>query len=193
LFQPDGGPGSTFFRPDPPLKGSVVIRAGQNRLGGSNDLSMGLLARLRFTAPGDPGTWSGTSQWEFANGMPVAHSPTLTAMFFNPTLGSTLTRTAIRSPFSWTTGEVAVYATKGSFTTILRRAGFDNRTTRGLGSLQLVAPQLTHWVGGTGPDATTGSIAIMRIVPEPGAALMLAVGCGALAILHRWSRRHGAP
>ena len=48
---------------------------------------------------------------------------------------------------------------------------------------------LTHWLS-PGYNTHTAQIGMLRIqVPEPGAALLLAVGAGALVLLHRVSRR----
>ena len=43
---------------------------------------------------------------------------------------------------------MTLYARDGSydsFSTVLRRAGYDNRTPLGSGNIQLVTPSLTHW------------------------------------------------
>jgi len=185
-----GGPGTTTFRPKNPLKGTVVVHAGAARFGGALGILYGVDARRRFTRPGESGVWTGTSpRWYLSHGSPITFSLTRTGMFYNATLGATFTRTAIFSALSWTTGLVTVYAREGEFTTTLMRSGFDHRSPRGAGSIQLVAPQLTHWVGGPGQNEPTGSIAVMRIVPEPHAALLLAAGMAALVLLHRASRR----
>jgi len=182
------GPGSKTFVPPNPLRGSIAIRAGRNQFGGALGILQGLYARQRFTVPGQSGVWSGTSFWYFMNGGWSGSQLQRTATFYNPTLGKTLTRTRTATPFHWTTGQVTVYAREGEFTTTLMRSGFDHRSPRGQGSIQLVAPQLTHW-GGPGPDDPTGSIAVLWFVPEPGAVLLLAAGLSALALLHRVSRR----
>ena len=53
----------------------------------------------------------------------------------------------------------------------------------------LVTPMLTHWLS-PGYNTHTAQIGMLRIqVPEPGAALLLAVGAGVLVLLHRVSRR----
>jgi hypothetical protein len=88
----------------------------------------------------------------------------------------------------WTTGVVSITATAGPFPTLFRRTGYDHRTSKGLGTIQLVAPQLVRWEF---PDRDapwgrhTGAIGILRIkfVPEPRQSLMLVAGAGMLLAL----------
>ena len=96
--------------------------------------------------------------------------------------------------FPWTTGMVTITATDGFFPTLFQRTGFDNRTSMGLGTVQLVAPQLVKWdfPGRDAPwDRHTGAIGILRIkfVPEPSGWMMLLAGAGFLAALYQNSRR----
>jgi hypothetical protein len=72
----------------------------------------------------------------------------------------------------WTTGMVSITATAGPFPTLFQRTGYDHRTSMGLGTIQLVAPQLVRWdfPNRSGPwDRHTGAIGILRIkfAPEP--------------------------
>ena len=78
---------------------------------------------------------------------------------------------------------------RGPFLSIQRRAGADNRTGAGMGSIQLVAPMLTHWLGPE-EDVDTEGIGILNLafVPEPEKALMLVAGISLLGLLYR-SRR----
>jgi hypothetical protein len=92
--------------------------------------------------------------------------------------------------FPWTTGEVAITATGGPFPTLFRRNGYDNRTSKGLGTIQMVAPQLVRWEfpNREAPwDRHTGAIGILRIkfVPEPSGWVMLVAGIGLLVVLYR--------
>jgi hypothetical protein len=92
--------------------------------------------------------------------------------------------------FPWTTGEVSITATGGPFPTLFRRNGYDNRTSKGLGTIQLVAPQLVRWdfPDRSGPwDRHTGAIGILRIkfVPEPSGWVVLIAGVGFLMVLYR--------
>jgi len=99
-------------------------------------------------------------------------------------------RTATISVFPWTTGTASVTASGGPQSTMLKRAGYDNRTPAGAGTIQLVSPALTKWKNNYG-KYYTGSIARLKLkfVPEPHAWLMLASGIGTLAFLHRSSRQ----
>jgi hypothetical protein len=79
---------------------------------------------------------------------------------------------------------VSVQAAGGyDFPTALVRSGYDNRTDRGLGTIQMVAPRLTHWSGG----AHWGDVAILNVqfIPEPKGWLMLVAGVGFLGAAHR--------
>ncbi len=92
--------------------------------------------------------------------------------------------------FPWTTGVVSVTATGGPFPTLFRRSGYDSRTSNGLGTIQLVAPQLAQWQfpNRDAPwDRHTGAIGILRIkfVPEPSGWGMLSAGLGLLVVLYR--------
>jgi len=93
----------------------------------------------------------------------------------------------------WTTGEVSITATKGPFPTRFRRNGYDNRTAKGFGTIQMVAPQLVRWEfpNREAPwDRHTGAIGILKIkfVPEPSELLMLVSGLTFLTVVYRWQR-----
>ena len=112
--------------------------------------------------------------------------------YFNTALGThpheTITNVAQRWP--WTTGTVTVQATgRGPHDTFARRVGFDNRTTVGVGTVQLVSPVITQWLG-AGPATMyeTGGVAVMQIrfVPEPGVAVSLICGLSLLMVLKRY-------
>ena len=90
----------------------------------------------------------------------------------------------------WTTGMVTITATDGFFPTFFQRTGFDNRTSMGLGTVQLVAPQLVRWEfpDRDAPwDRHTGAIGVLKIkfVPEPSGLGMLSAGLGLLVVLYR--------
>ncbi len=96
----------------------------------------------------------------------------------------------------WTTGMVSITATGGPFPTLFRRTGYDHRTSMGLGTIQLVAPQLVKWEfpGRDAPwDRHTGAIGILRIkfVPEPSGWVMLIAGLVVLVGLYRRHRHPG--
>jgi len=78
--------------------------------------------------------------------------------------------------------------------TPFRRKGYDNRTTYGAGTIQLVTPQLARWnfPDRDAPwDRHTGAIGILKLtffVPEPSRWLLLGVGLGFLGALFRVRR-----
>jgi hypothetical protein len=112
-------------------------------------------------------------------------------------LASTGTTMVYVDAFRWTTGLVVVSGVRGAYPTIIVRSGYDNRTTMGSGTVQLVSPHLVNWIGldCPSPDCTprsetTAGIAILRLqfVPEPASWLMLIGGIGLLGVLHRRQR-----
>jgi hypothetical protein len=103
--------------------------------------------------------------------------------------GSRGTSTVYAEVFKWTTGTVTVTALGGTFPTILRRKGYDNRTAMGSGAVQLVSPMLTHWVGAG--ESSTAAIGIMKVtfMPEPNRLTLLGVGISMLGVLFCVRRR----
>jgi len=94
----------------------------------------------------------------------------------------------------WTTGMVSITATDGPFPTLFRRTGYDNRTAMGLGTIQLVAPQLTQWKfpNRSEPwDRHTGVIGILRIkfIPEPSGMAMFVAGAVLIRLFYRLRAR----
>ncbi|MDH3520176.1 MAG: hypothetical protein OEM49_06915 [Myxococcales bacterium] len=174
-----------------PRLGTWIIRQGKHGFGGP----MGLLGKFgaKQTWGASIGGFSATTSWNMirALGRSAADPDrtfTNTGTYrFHGGHGGTITKVATGTP--WTTGTVTLYASKsGFFPTVLRRAGYDNRTALGFGNLQLVTPSLTHWNG----FGHTGHIGILNIrisAPEPSRWLLLAAGLGCLAALHR-VRRH---
>jgi hypothetical protein len=95
--------------------------------------------------------------------------------------------------FPWTTGTVSVTATAGPFPTRFRRSGYDNRTANGLGTIQMVAPQIVKWdfPNRSAPwDRYTGAIGILRLkfVPEPSGWVMMIAGVAFLSIGYKRRR-----
>jgi hypothetical protein len=93
----------------------------------------------------------------------------------------------------WTTGAVRVYAYGdrlsglSGFPEYLTRSGYDNRTSQGGGTIQLVTPHLIDW---TGPPEY-GAIGVLRLkfVPEPSSGLVFLAGAGLLGVLYRQRNR----
>lgn len=191
-FFAGAGPGSLTFRPHNPEGGTAYIRPGESRFGGV----MGLLGKM-----GDRLVWThptnfyGTLSWRM---IPVIGRTTGfqdSGIEYLYTAGglSVTTWYVIGTGLPWTTGMVTVYGTVGVFDTIARRSGYDNRTPMGLGNIQLVSPQITHWKWvGSPASPDTASIAILKIsVPEPSELFLLGAGLVALSLIHRASRRSG--
>jgi hypothetical protein len=97
----------------------------------------------------------------------------------------------------WTTGLAIVSGVRGAYPTIIARSGYDNRTSLGSGTVQLVSPHLVNWIGLTCPfsgctprSETTAGIAILRLqfVPEPSSWLMCIAGVGLLSVFYRRRR-----
>jgi hypothetical protein len=69
--------------------------------------------------------------------------------------------------------------------------GFDNRVA-GLGTVQLVSPLLTQWIGQFGAAAKfeSGGIAVMQVkfIPEPSVNTGLVACLFGLAVLSRFRR-----
>jgi len=105
-------------------------------------------------------------------------------------MGKATTASITAWGFPWTTGTVSITATAGPFPTLFRRQGYDNRTSQGLGTIQLVTPQIARW---SFPDRDvpwdrhTSAIGILkrRFVPEPRGWLLLIAGLGFLVLLYR--------
>jgi hypothetical protein len=183
--------------------GRWVIRAGANGFGGA----LGFLGRYglvgNFVVSGKVGTYEGTSSRVMIPDLgrpqyntPIGYTPMGKTRWANPYIktnfwvnnvnSNTVAIQARGTGTLWTTGSVTVYATQGSFTTILHRAGHDTITPSGVRNLQLVTPALTHWIS-PGSQDHTGHIGVLKlqIIPEPGAVLLLAAGATALALLRR--------
>jgi hypothetical protein len=114
---------------------------------------------------------------------------------YQTTMGKGTTANVTTLGFPWTTGAVSIAATAGPFPTAFRRSGYDNRTAKGMGTIQLVAPQLARWEfpGRSTPwDRHTGAIGVLRVkfVPEPTGWVVMIAGVVFLAAVYR--RQRGA-
>jgi len=198
---PAAGLGTITHKGNGQRIGSWFIHEGTNGFGGA----LGLLGRQGAYARFEikeitslPGPFVGTSSWNMIkalgrSGMDALNPYTNVGTFTNTYLGTMTTYTKFATGTPWTTGSVTVYATAGTFTTILHRKGFDTTTPSGVRNIQLVTPSLTHWKRGHGrPFNHTGHIGILelQIVPEPHGVLLLAAGAGALVMLRRIVRRN---
>ncbi len=86
--------------------------------------------------------------------------------------------------FPWTTGAVTVSATvRPPDKIFMKRKGFDKRTSKGGGSIQLVTPLVTRWLQPSTNFETSG-VAVMRL-PEPHKWALLVAGLSLLGLLYR--------
>jgi len=181
-FGPGKGPGSFYFVPTLGAgQTHVAVIAGKNQFGGVMQLIGNFGTRTAF----DGGKWKGVfPTWGVTLvGASYAKTGMISGLISYTPLSLTYTSLAVVTGFPWTTGQVSVVAGGGGFSTSLVRSGFDDRTSMGRGTIQLVAPRVTHWAGG----AHWGDVAIlnMRFVPEPKAWLMLVAGSVLLGAAHR--------
>jgi hypothetical protein len=192
-FQSGGGPGLVSYYPTSPATG-VRIFPGKNQFGGVMRLlkgapSGGLGTKKRsssyvFNVP----SWGATFVGATSNG----GSPAVGIV--TGTRAHATTPTGMAGSFSgrvlgwpWTTGKVSVRASGDYlaypaffFPEVLTRAGYDNRTPHGGGTLQLVTPHLALW-----NSQKFGAIAVLKFVPEPASGFVLLAGVGLLGVLYR--------
>ncbi len=186
IFAPGKGPGSFSFVPALGAgQTGVAVVAGMNQFGGVMQLIGSFGTEIAGSTSGG-GEWYGSfPTWGFTIvGAKYARTAKIsgTIEFTSPPV--TYTSVAVVTGFPWTTGQVAVVAAGGfGFPTALVRSGYDNRTAEGGGTIQMVAPRLTHWAGG----AHWGEVAVLNVkfVPEPKGWLMLVAGLGLLGAMHR--------
>jgi len=185
-FGPGRGPGSFSFVP---TLGAglthVAMVAGKNQFGGVMQL-IGSFGTQNVGSTSGGGTWEGSfPTWGVTVvGASYAKTAMITGSISFKTMMLKYISAAVVTGFPWTTGKVSVVAAGGyGFPTALVRSGYDNRTAQGNGTIQMVAPRLTHWSGG----AHWGDVAILNVkfVPEPRGWLMLVAGLGFLGAVHR--------
>jgi hypothetical protein len=200
-FQTGGGPGSVSYFVSSPSFGARII-PGKNQFGGVMRLlkgasSGGLGTKIKYTYPATSSmyvfsisTWGATFVGATSNGG-IPASGTVKGTLVHTTMTSlTSSYTGMALGWPWTTGSVRVYAygdgSTYAFPETLARAGYDNRTSQGGGTIQLVTPHLEDWGGATGL-LDYGAIGILRIkfVPEPSGWVVLTAGLGLLGVLYR--------
>jgi hypothetical protein len=213
------GPGKGFFsvaaptatvswQNGPPASpfASIKVKRGTNRFGGVMKLLGTYRNKVCYYYGGGCGlgigTWGyqdiGTAGYKKAGtGSKVVTAPWTTSfeqVYYNTALSTLAKYDVIEQRFPWTTGTVTLTATgRGPNKTFEQRKGFDNRTlTSGYGTVQLVSPLLTQWLGQFGAAAKfeSGGIAVMQIkfVPEPGGVVSLIAGISMLCVLRRFRR-----
>jgi hypothetical protein len=196
-FHSGGGPGSVTYYPGGPYT-RVRIFPGDNQFGGVMRLlkgtpTGGLRTRGRYyftgygsyvyNVPTTGATFVGATS---GGGFPAAGTVTGTWAHATPPTGMTGSFAGLVRGWPWTTGTVSVRASGDFFASYfpenLTRAGYDNRTSNGGGTIQLVTPHLVLWA-----NVKLGSIAVLRLkfVPEPTSWLMLVAGAALLGALYR--------
>jgi hypothetical protein len=115
---------------------------------------------------------------------------TTTSFILKNTKLTQTTTTIVKAQYvGWTTGTVTVTATRGPFLSHQQRRGYDYRTSKGLGTIQLVSRLLTHWFGLTDKETTAVGIMKLTFTPEPSRWMMLFAGASMLGLLYRSRRR----
>jgi hypothetical protein len=201
-FQPGGGPGAVTYTLTPSFPSfgvKIVPTPGKNQFGGVMRLlkgapSGGLGSKVKYgggfmgnfptlgvTLVGATST-GGSPQVGFVTGT-ISHSTMTSFMSY---------ATASVRGWPWTTGMVRVFAYGDyaaysyRFPEDLSRTGYDNRTSQGGGTIQLVTPHLINWM--VSPNIVQwGAIGVLRLqfVPEPSSGLLLFAGAGLLGALYR--------
>ncbi len=196
-FQAGGGPGSVSYSFGGQSSGVRII-PGKNQFGGV----------MRLLKGGASGGWGTKGLLPYYGKYWVSNFPTwgvtivgATSNSGNPAWGTaTGSGYYVTTPsimyyyrgyvqgWPWTTGSVRVNAYGDwlydslFFPESLARAGYDNRTPHGGGTIQLVTPHTVGWT-----TAGNGAIAVLRLkfVPEPTSGLMLVAGAAFLGLLYR--------
>jgi len=187
---------------------TVNVKKGSNSFGGVMELLGTFTTKVCYFNNAAGGCGLGYNTWHYQSigapgwknpGSPttpgpqasvVTRSQTYSATFkyFQTALNQFSTYYIVAQRFPWTTGTVTVNATgRGPHDTYHRRVGFDNRIA-GIGTVQLVSPILTQWLGPTpNTQLETGGVAILQVkfIPEPSVALGLLSGLSLLALLYR--------
>lgn len=172
------------------------VTRGANRFGGTMKMLGSLTTKVCYFYAS--GCSLGTGTWKYENigaaaagtAGGVATAPFTSSFkipYYNTGLASGHTTTGIASRFPWTTGTVLVSATvRGPHKTYQVRKGFDNRNSvSGLGSVQLVSPSITTWLGVVNFETAGVGVLKMDFVPEPGVLVGLVAGLSLLGVLYR--------
>jgi hypothetical protein len=195
----DYGKRSFLFPVYSGTRARVAINPGANRFGGTMRI-LGTMGARRVHEYKNK-TFVGTGRTLFGHWSPpcsitcyvIGGAAYGRSQQYETSMGDATTPGVISVGFPWTTGTVSVTATEGPFPTRLRRSGYDNRTANGLGTIQMVAPQIVKWdfPNRSEPwDRYTGAIGILRIkfVPEPSGWVMVIAGAAFLSIEYKRRR-----
>jgi hypothetical protein len=178
--------------------GQIVVKAGANQFGGVMRLLGKLTTKVCYYRNGGcslgGNDWRydaiGTSAYTSMGVVTMGYSAMYTAMYYHTNLMQTSTVNVHGYRFPWTVGSATVLGLDPPHKTVERRKGYDNRTSQGMGTIQLVTPLLTRWQQ-PAFDQFTGGIGVLRLqfVPEPTKWALLASGLGLLGVFYRVRRR----
>jgi hypothetical protein len=201
FFSAGGGPGNFTI---PYISGvtqvaSMKVTKGANQFGGVMKMLGTLSTKVCYFRNGGCSLGGMDWRYEAIGATPYTSGGVVTAGYlavanggyYHTALMQGSTVMASGSRFPWTTGKATLTATgRGPHKTIHRRAGYDNRTGGGKGTIQLVSPVITRWIQSE-PTFETGGVAVLRFeyVPEPGKWMMLVAGLSTLAVAYRARRR----
>jgi hypothetical protein len=203
-FQAGGGPGSVSYSFGGQSFGVRII-PGKNQFGGVMRLlkggasggwgTKGLLPFYGKYWVGNFPTWGVTIVGATSNGGNPAWGTATGSAYFVTTPSVMYYSRGYVQGWPWTTGSVRVNAYRDwlfnsyYFPESLARAGYDNRTSHGGGTIQLVTPHTAGWT-----SIEYGAIAVLRLkfVPEPTSWPLLVAGVVLLGVLYR-RRGHNGP
>jgi len=202
IFAKSAGDGAfSVTHPGPKARRKAIQTAGKNRFGGVMQLLGSYGDNEGYLNFSENVTTVFYYDWLFnylGHGGQATADGVVTAGFvkshknynYTRSSGARGTSTVYAEVFKWTTGSVTVTALGGTFSTILRRKGYDHRTAMGSGAIQLVSPMLTRWVSVWG-ESSTASIGVLKLTfaPEPTSLLMLGAGATLVGLIFQARRR----
>ncbi len=204
VFGPNAGPGSftVAYKTGGVTVAKITVKAGDNKFGGTMQMLGALTTKACYYS--NNGCWLGGSDWKYnvagatamtdAGVVTAGYVTIQTVMSYHTGIMQSSTFTGVGSRFPWTTGTVTVTAIgRGPHKTVHYEHGYDNRNTAtpyGKGTIQMVTPLITKWLGGETEYETAG-IGILRIkfIPEPQTWAMLLAGASLIAVGHRMRGR----
>jgi hypothetical protein len=195
------GPGSFTVKSERApgsILASVMVKKGPNQFGGTMRMLGSFVGKTCYYRPGGCSVGSidwryeaiGTSAYTNGSGrVSKGYQATATGRYYLTGLRTSTTYSVVGSRFPWTTGSAYVMAGDGPHKTYQRGKGYDNRDADGHGTIQLVSPVLTRWLGPADNFHTAGVAFLkIRFLPEPSALVALPGGALLLLGLRRTKR-----
>jgi hypothetical protein len=203
VFGPGKGPGSfnLIYSTGMGTVASITVKQGPAKFGGTMKMLGALTSKACYYFQGGCLLYSPNRRYEaigaaaytsggvVTRGYRVLGPPSASHICYHTSYATCPSTSVSGSRFPWTTGSVTVAATgRGPGDTVHYAHGYDNRnttTSSGKGTIQLVSPILTRWLGSK--TFETGGIATLRIkfLPEPQTWAMLVAGVSLLAVGYR--------